>query len=144
MTREYFREEIDEILADEALTLGSLDTLFKLVYVYEHVGNIMSEEAKFSKEMAVEWVDGMENEDGTTGGHWTYEQTTEVLKQKGFNVEPCEFYAVMNSLYSDYSKVLSAHGADNADVFADLAYAWIKDADAVPNKAALYYRCIVE
>ena len=30
------------------------------------------------------------------------------------------------------------------DVYVDLAKAWIDDKDAVPNKALMYYECIVK
>ena len=58
--------------------------------------------------------------------------------------ESVELYAVLNALYSDCDHVLKKHGISNIDVYVDLAKAWIEDKDAVPNKALMYYECIVK
>jgi hypothetical protein len=50
----------------------------------------------------------------------------------------------MNMLYSDYCAVLKKHGINNIDVYTDLACAWLKDTDAVPNKTAEYYENVVK
>ena len=94
---------------------------------------------------AVEWVNSMHNEDGTKGAHWTMEQVRQVVKQKGINdIELPELYAVLNALYSDYDPVLKKHGVSNMECYMDLARAWIRDKDAVPNKAMAYYACVVK
>lgn len=49
----------------------------------------------------------------------------------------------MNMLYSDYGSVAKKFGVDNADFFACLAEAFLND-DAVENKLAAFYDCIVE
>jgi hypothetical protein len=102
-----------------------------------------------TREMAMEWVDGMSGEDPAkpTGGKWTPEQVKPVATKYGIPTEGdrfWEFYAVMNAMYSDYYVVAKKHNALNADFFADMAMAFISDKDAVENKAVVYYECIVE
>lgn len=99
---------------------------------------------KLTKEKAEQWMRHMRNEDGTVGGHWSMEDAKNVMEQRGFQCDPYEFAAVLNAVYSDYSKVLKKYGAESLDLYADLAHAWLMDSDAKPNKAALYYECIVK
>lgn len=104
---------------------------------------------KMTREMAMEWVDGMSGEDPAkpNGAKWTPEQVKPVATKYGIPTEGdrfWEFYAVMNAMYSDYYVVAKKHNALNADFFADMAMAFISDKDAVENKAVVYYECIVE
>lgn len=91
---------------------------------------------------AEEWCDTMVNADGTKGGHWTMEQTAEVAKQRGINCDKNDFWAVMNMMYSDYSKIAAKHSVDTPGFYADLARAFLDDADAVDGKAYAYWDCI--
>lgn len=102
------------------------------------------EDEKLTKKEAKQWVASMIDQDGHRGGHWTFEQTSSVLKQRDLDCEPAEFYAILNALYSDYSKVAKKHGVDGTEFWADMAEAWLDDDDACENKAAMYYDCIVE
>lgn len=99
----------------------------------------------FSQMTAEKWTRNMENEDGTIGPHWNIEQVKQVMAQKGINHDPWEFYAALNSVYSDYSKVLKKHGVgDKLDVYIDLAKAFMLDKDAQPEKLAKYFEYIVK
>lgn len=100
-------------------------------------------------EMAKEWTTGMKNEDGTKGPHWTFEQVKQVMAQKGIDcASPESFWAIMCSLYSDYCSVLKKYGMNKADVYVDLACAWLNDKDAVggggAQKAGAYYEHVVK
>ncbi len=53
------------------------------------------------------------------------------------------FYAVMNSLWSDYGATIQRRGMDSTDLWADLARDWLCDEDARRDKAASYYADIV-
>lgn len=99
---------------------------------------------RFDRNMAAEWTHGMQNADGTKGPHWTMEQTTDAMKKHGVNLDPVEFWAVMNSLYSDYCEALKKNNASTMETYVCLAKAWIEDGDAVPDKAAAYYTYVVE
>lgn len=95
-------------------------------------------------QMAVEWTRGMENEDGTRGPHWTMDQTDKVMSQRGVTCDPVQFWVAMNMMYSDYCKIFQKYGVgDKIDFYADMAKAFLDDKDAVPDKLARYFECIV-
>lgn len=61
----------------------------------------------FDEEHAHYAVEGMENEDGTKGPHWTVEETTSVANQMGINLKSekhnkWDWFVAMNMIYSDF------------------------------------------
>ena len=102
------------------------------------------EDPAFSSQMAVEWAESLQNADGTRGPHFSREKAREIQRQYGVDCDPVLFWAVINSLYSDYDEALKKNNASTTEMYACLAKAWIKDEDAVPDKAAAYYRYIVQ
>lgn len=98
----------------------------------------------FNRQMAEEWVSRMQNADGTRGPHFSIEKSKEIMKQYNVDCDPVEFWAVLNSLYSDYDQALKKNNASTLELYACLAKAWIEDQDAVPNKAAAYYTHVVK
>lgn len=96
------------------------------------------------------WAMGMENSDGTTGAHWTLEQTTAVANQINFpfgnNVSPKDFWVALNMIYSDYGATLKAAGVTDAAVYGNLAKDFLLDKDAIAPKEKLcyYYKYIVK
>lgn len=110
-------------------------------------GGMMSYEAprshrKLDRTMAEQWTAGMKNEDGTTGPHWNMEQVKQAMAQRSIPGDPVEFYAVLNSLYSDFGEVFKKYNL-KMDFYCDLARAWLDDSDAVDNKAAAYFEYVV-
>lgn len=100
---------------------------------------------KLDRETAERWMRSMENADGSTGAHWTKEQTNKIMQQKGIEHDPIEFWAAMNATYSDFCKVSAKYGVDNIDYYVDLACAfWLKDKDAVQDKLSTYYEYVVK
>lgn len=97
-----------------------------------------------NKMKAERWTANMENEDGTKGPHWTMDQTKQVQAQRNINCDPVEFYAIINSIYSDYCKVAKKHNVNTIDFYADMAKAWLDDEDAVNDKATAYFEYIVK
>lgn len=98
----------------------------------------------FTRETAKEWTDGMVNEDGSRGPHWTLEKAEQIMAQRNIDCDLYTFWAVLNSIYSDYCAVFKKFNINNMDVYADLAKAWIDDSDAVKDKAAAYYSFVVK
>ena len=88
----------------------------------------------FTRETAEYAVSKMKNEDGTEGGHWDYDTTTSVMKSKGYDFNPCDWYYVLNMVYSDY---FSKDQPD--DYYFKLAYDFLKDKDAPVGKAKKYF-----
>ena len=109
----------------------------------EH-GGAYAEDMELTPEVAKEWTAHMKNGDGTTGAHWPMEQVKQLMQQRNISADPVEFFAVLNSVYSDYYTVAKKHNAHNIDFYIDMAKAWLEDKDAVPNKAAAYYECVVK
>lgn len=109
----------------------------------EH-GGAYAENGEFTEHMAKEWTARMKNGDGTTGAHWPMEQVKQLMQQRGINADPAEFFAVLNSVYSDYYTVAKKHNVHNIDFYIDIAKAWLEDKDAVPDKVAAYYECVVK
>lgn len=104
---------------------------------------------QLTREMAVDWVEGMESADPQKprGGKWTMDQVKPVATKYGVPTEGerfWEFWAVMNALYSDYYSVAKKYNVLTPEFFADMAMAFINDKDAVEEKSAVYYECIVK
>lgn len=97
----------------------------------------------FDVETAKEWTRNMRNEDGTKGAHWEMEQVEKLMSQRGIQYDAPTIYAVMNSLYSDYCKVLKKYGVTSPEAYLDLALAWVNDTDAVKDKTLKYFDYIV-
>lgn len=94
---------------------------------------------------AKDWLSRMENADGSTGPHWTPEETEIVKNQRGIQWDSLEFNLAMNMIYSDYSEVFKDYGVrDKIFLYADMAYAFLSDKDAQPEKLARYYNYIVK
>ena len=99
----------------------------------------------FTEDDAKAWTAKMENEDGTTGPHWTMGQTDAVANITGVNMKPCIWNTAMNMMYSDYYSVAAKYGLDRPEFYADLAKAFLidKDAGGPEEKMAGYYHGIV-
>ena len=99
-----------------------------------------------TREKAMMWVQDMDGE-SERGETWTFEEIEELAKKHGLPMQEkklVEFYAVMNMLASDYYKVAEKFDVLNDDFFVCMAKAFIEDADAVPDKVAMYYECIAK
>lgn len=99
---------------------------------------------KLTRPMAEAWVAKMRNGDGSTGEHWGYDQTTQVMRQRNIDCDPVEFYAALNLMYSDYYKVAKALNVNSVEFYAKMAEAFLCDADAAEDKMARYYAVISE
>lgn len=100
----------------------------------------------FNREMAQEWVQRMHNADGTTGPHWTMEQTEAARAQHGVNCDPLAFWVAMNMIYSDYSKAAEKIGANKMEFYVCMAKAFLDDKDSRNQggeKLARYYEYVV-
>lgn len=97
----------------------------------------------FNEETAKKAVEGMINMDGSSGEHWTLEQTSMAATQSGvvFNkFNKFDFYYVLNMLYSDYYGLFG----DDSSTYIKLALAWLEDVDVPEGKAWRYYKNVVK
>lgn len=101
--------------------------------------------APLTRYIAEEWASKMQNADGTTGPHWSMEQTNKVMAQKQIGGSPLAFYLALNATYSDLCKMFEKYHINNMDAYVDFAKAfWLDDKDSVPNKLAAYYEYVVK
>lgn len=135
ITVENIEKETRNILDNKPMTCENLERFVLLCRAMKYMGWM---EHEFTEEHARKWMNALPG-----GPHWTKDQTTAVMRQCGYDHKPCEFWAVMNALYSDYGKTMAKHGADKPNIWADLAHDWIDDADAVEDKVGRYWRDIV-
>lgn len=82
----------------------------------------------WDKDQAEYAVEKMKNKDGTTGEHWSYDKTTDVLKNNDLDFNPAAWYYVLNMVYSD-------HYSESFDtsVYVKLAADILNDVDAPKN-----------
>lgn len=103
---------------------------------------------RLDKETAEKWVRNMRNEDPNrrSGARWSMEELKPMALKFGIKPESeefVEFYAMVNAMYSDYSDVAKKFNITSPEYYGMMAKAWMDDKDAVPNKTAMYYECIV-
>ena len=104
--------------------------------------------AAFDRETAIHWAEHMQNADGSTGPHWTMEQTSAVADASGagHDIPHWVFGVTMNMMYSDYYEVARKFGVNVPEFYAELARAFLMDKDGPgpEEKLCAYYRCIVK
>lgn len=90
---------------------------------------------KISLEMAEKWVQNMI----PAHQHFTIEETTNAMRQYGYNCDQVDFYVVANMIFNDFYDVVK----DNDELTYRLAYDWLNDKDAVDDKLYCYWKYIV-
>ena len=104
--------------------------------------------AEFDRETAIQWAKHMQNADGSTGPHWTMEQTSAVADASGIphDIPRWAWGVTMNMMYSDYYDVARKFGVNVPEFYAELARAFLMDKDGPgpEEKLCAYYRCIVK
>jgi len=93
---------------------------------------------KLGEDLAKKWVSCMQNKDGTTGEHWTWDQVLQVQKDKKIGTDPGEVYAVLNMMYSDYY-----NPKFDTNVYVEMTKDWINDPDVQDYKTLKYYYYVV-
>ena len=102
---------------------------------------------EFTEEDAKAWTARMKNADGSTGPHWTMEQTTAVAESMGIQAPVAPRWAwgvTMNMMYSDYYPVAVEFGLNRPEFYAALAKAFLldKDGPGPEQKLMAYYEHI--
>lgn len=94
-----------------------------------------------------EWAKDMKNTDGSSGAHWSMEDTETVRKARNINdCKPEDFWISMNMMYSDYQGVAKKYGIDKPEFYADMARGFLMDKDSKQGREKLeaYYEYIVK
>ena len=148
---EHLKEQLHEIM-ERPVTLGRAeevtvyaDAICALHKLDDDHFRKATKMIEFTEDDAKAWTARMENEDGTTGPHWSMGQTDAVANITGVHVKPCTWWTAMNVMYSDYYGVAAKYGLDRPEFYADLAKAFLMDKDAggAEAKMAGYYHGIV-
>ena len=132
LTTEQLKEFIDETI------LMVRETNHELYDKLEICLYKMAYGCHFNSWMLEKATSGMVNEDGTTGPHWTLDQTNSVAKSNGIIFEHFNEYDwnyVMNMMYSDYYGAVS----NDLSVYVKLSRKFLEDKDAPKGKALHYY-----
>ena len=93
-----------------------------------------------------EWAKDMKNTDGSSGAHWSMEDTETVRKARNINdCKPEDFWIAMNMMYSDYQGVAKKYGIDKPEFYADMAKSFLTDKDSKQGREKLgaYYEYVV-
>lgn len=130
-------EDLKEVLIDVIHELKTVDYDKYIAAEYEiakiaHHGHV-------DETLARCWVGKMKNKDGTTGEHWTMEQVSSVVKDKGIKHHLCDFYVVLNMMYSDYYS-----SKFDTSTYVEMAKDWLDDADVGSCKLLKYYYFVVK
>lgn len=136
ITTANIEREIEHLLDCAPMNYCNLEKLVLLCKSMKYLSRIHRE---FTEADARDWMAKMD-----PPARWTLEQTTAVMKQRGYDHPSHEFCVVMNALVSDYGKTMAKYGADRPEIWADLAHDWLEDHDAEPDKAGRYWRDIVK
>lgn len=122
-----------------------------LYIVHDHMEDAQAhhERERLTMDEACEWVREMEGTDPEKphGGKWTMDEAWKLARRMGISGEAAdmiEFYAVINAMHADYYEVAKKHGVAKPEFFADMACAWMNDADAVEGKAKAYFEHVVK
>lgn len=105
------------------------------------------ETATFDRETAMQWAANMQNADGTTGPHWSMDQTSAIADGMGVQETDIPRWAwgvTMNMMYSDYYPVAVEFGLNRPEFYAALAKAFLldKDGPGPEQKLMAYYEHI--
>lgn len=103
------------------------------MYLYKEVYG-----CHFCKWLLEKAVKQMRNEDGSTGPHWTLDQTTSVAKNNGIefvHFNEYDWNYVMNMIYSDYYGSVP----NETTMYVKMARKFLEDKDAKEGKALKYW-----
>lgn len=115
----------------------NMNSLFMKLYV-EKYGRVLT------REIAEEIVSGFAVNDGsdrTNGMKWTYEEAKAMGEKVGVNwemVSKCEYFTVLNMMYSDYGQTVKKHGLSETFI-GELARDWFTDEDGKEDKTFNYF-----
>ena len=107
------------------------------------------ETVEFDRTTAMQWAAAMRNADGTTGPHWSMDQTSAIADGMGVQETDIPRWAwgvTMNMMYSDYYHVAVEFGLNRPEFYAALAKAFLldKDGPGPERKLMEYYEHVVK
>ena len=158
MGKEHYIEELHRQLQEimeRPVTLGRAEEVTVYVDAICAMGKLgeghlrgAAKEPDFTEADAKAWAARMQNADGTTGPHWTMEQTSAVAESMGIppdKIPRWTWGVAMNMMYSDYYDVAMQYGVNRPEFYAALAKAFLcdKDGPGPERKLMEYYEHVV-
>lgn len=101
--------------------------------LYKHAENVLYE-AYYGKKLTKELAEKLIHKMKPHGMKWTLEQTNDVMKKHGLNLDEIDFWYVMNMAYNDYYEMFG----DNVEEYVRFSKLFIEDEDAKDGKVYLY------
>lgn len=114
----------------------NMNNLFMQLYT-EKYGEKINRDIAESIVMELPVIDS----DRMSGEKWSYEDAKVMAERVGVNwdeVSKCEYYLVLNFMYSEHGKTGKKHGWQDT-VYGELAYDWFYAVDAEPNKTFHFF-----
>lgn len=107
---------------------------------------------KLTDEQYEDWMENLQNEDGSDGPHWTKPQIEAEAKRAGIDISEYGIEAVWactNFLYSDFCGVASKYNVSKPSFYINMALAFLDDKDYEGSnggiqKLATYYHKIAK
>lgn len=124
-------------------TVEQATAVTELLCMLDKLEEHTESETEFDRETAMQWAANMQNADGTTGPHWSMDQTTAVAE--GMGIQPHEiprwaWGVTLNMMYSDYYPVAVEFGLNRPEFYAALAKAFLLDKDGPgPERKLMEY-----
>lgn len=125
-------ECLSEMLTDLLYDLKHTDHAYYAAMKYKL--HTMAYGEHLTEHMAQEWVGHMKNKDGSKGPHWSMEQTNQYAGRHNH----CDFFVVLNMMYSDYY-----NPKFDTNTYVELANDWLNDVDVPEGKTLKYYMRVV-
>ena len=122
---------------EKPVTLGSVEEVGLYAKTIRRLKQLdcradQPEAEAFDRETAMHWAERMKNADGSTGPHWTMDQTTAIADSMEIQAPVVPRWAwgvTMNMMYSDYYPVAVEFGLNRPEFYAALAKAFLLDKD---------------
>lgn len=132
MQSDNFEKEIEKLM-------NKIDEIYAKIIVLAGDEQMNEKDLHFTPQTLKVANSKLMNEDGTSGAHWTLEETNRVMKENNIiqneKFNQFDFNYVMNMIYSDYSQLL---GNDTMN-YVKMAKFFLNDKDAPIGKAMRYY-----
>ena len=123
-------EELSDILEDTMEIIKDYDK--ECYKEFEMKLYKMAYGSRLNKTIAEEIVNKMR----PYGERFSFEETRKLQEQRGINdIDPIEFFVVINSAYNDYKDIFS----EDIEGYIRFTIDFIKDEDAKPNKVFKYF-----
>lgn len=101
---------------------------------------VKNAEGPLTMKEAKTWVQHMQ------GAPFTVEEAAKYAEEMWMDDDDVfpAFWAVMNAMYTDYMHVAKEFHVHRPEFYAAMAKSWLRDEDAVKDKARIYYEHIVK